>query len=504
MPVTRRTLLRAAAGALPGIVAARALDAATKSSEWDFGAVIDMAEALSRAPHSDPPMSLPAPMAAMTYEQYRDIRFKPEKAVWKDTDSAFAVDLFHPGWNFRTPVGIDLVETGKTRPLPFAAEMFDYGPLLAPPKNVSSLSFSGFAARNAIHRSDVMDEFAAFQGASYFRAVAKGQHYGLSARGLALNTAEQGGEEFPRFRRFWLVRPQAGAGSLVVLALLDSPSTTGAYRFTLRPGDVTVTDVELVLFPRVELTKVGLAPLTSMFLFNSSARAGHDDFRPAVHDSDGLQILTGSGERIFRPLANPSRLQISAFVDRNPRGFGLVQRARAFSDYQDIASRFELRPSTWVEPIGDWGAGAMILVEIPSDVETNDNIVAFWRPNEPIRANRPYNLTYRLLWCATPPETAPLAKVAATRGGLSADRNRRLFVVDFSGLPPETPEPTVTAHASGGQISNITGQVNAAGQTYRASFELDTGAENLIELRMVLTIAGAAVSETWLYRWNRP
>jgi glucans biosynthesis protein len=504
MSITRRAFLKTAAAALPALAATRVSIAATKPATWDFGAVMDMAEALSRAPHSDPQIALPASLESMTYDQYQNIQFKPEKALFKDANSAFTVDLFHSGFNFHTPVGIDLVENDIARALPFNTELFDYGSLTAPAKNASNLYFSGFRARNAFNRPDVMDEFVVFHGASYFRAIAKGQHYGLSARGLALNTAEQSGEEFPRFRRFWLIRPQPGANSMVAFALLDSPSTTGAYRFTLRPGETTITDVELVLFPRVDLNKVGLAPLTSMFMFNGLARSGHDDSRPAVHDSNGLQILTGTGERILRPLANPSRLQVSAFLDRNPRGFGLVQRARAFSEYQDIDSRFELRPSTWVEPIGDWGAGALILVEIPSDEETNDNIVAFWRPNETIRANRPYNLTYRLHWCDTPPDPAPLAKAVTSRGGLSFDKKRRQFVVDFADMPAAGSEPEVSTFASAGKISNVAGRHNPFGKTFRVTFELDTGDESLIELRLALIQAGRPISETWLYRWTRP
>lgn len=347
-----------------------------------------------------------------------------------------------------------------------------------------------------------MNDFATFQGASYFRVVADGQRFGLSARGLAINTAEGGGEEFPHFRDFWLIRPEVGATSMVALALLDSPSTTGAYRFTMRPGPVTIVDVELMLFPRRRIDKIGLAPLTSMFLFDATTRFGHDDYRNAVHDSNGLQILTGGGERIFRPLANPSRLQISAFVDRDPRGFGLVQRSRRFSDFHDLEARYDLRPSAWIEPVGDWGPGAVVLVEIPTEFETNDNIVAFWRPDEPVEPSQPLNLAYRMHWCDTVPDSDSLARAMSTRCGQGGDGGRRLFVVDFADMPPDVPAPTVEVSASDGEIVNVAGAVNPATGGFRTSFELDPGDASLVELRLVLTAASVPVSEIWLYRWT--
>ncbi len=259
--------------------------------------------------------------------------------------------------------------------------------------------FSGFRLRAPLNRAEHFDEFVVFQGASYFRAVAKGQEYGLSARGLALKTGDARGEEFPFFRTFWIERPRPEANTVVVHALLDSDSTTGAYRFTIRPGDPTVMDVEMTLYPRVELTHVGLAPLTSMFFFGPNDRVGIDDFRPAVHDSDGLAIWNGRGEWLWRPLINPETLQVSAFVDDNPRGFGLLQRHRAFADYQDLEAHYERRPSLWVETIGEWGSGAVQLVEIPSKSEYHDNVVAFWRPRPTVTgtSREPFHLSPALV-----------------------------------------------------------------------------------------------------------
>ena len=249
--------------------------------------------------------------------------------------------------------------------------------------------------------------------------MAKGQGYGLSARGLAIKTADPAGEEFPLFTTFWLERPGKGSDAIVVHALLDSQSAAAAFRFTIRPGKQTIFDTEMALYPRADLATVGIAPLTSMFLFDANDRTRIDDYREAVHDSNGLLLWTGKGERVWRPLANPRELQISAFTDSGPRGFGLMQRGRSLSDYQDLEAHYENRPSLWVEPIGDWGDGIVELVEIPTDREVNDNIVAFWRPHDPLKAKGEYILNYRLHWCWSVPAATTVAEVTGTRSGLA-------------------------------------------------------------------------------------
>ena len=293
MMFSRRTLLKVMTAFAAGAAGGRAVHAAPPGP--NFGAVLGEAEELSKRAYAEPDAADRFGFNNLTYEQYRDIRFRRDRGLWAGQGLNFQVDFFHPGFRFRTPVEIVAVNGGQSEPVAFAADLFDYGPLVTAPADPAGLGFSGFRLRAPINTADVMDEFAVFQGASYFRSVAKGQRYGLSARGLAINTADPEGEEFPRFRKFWLMRPEPGATSMVVLALLDSPSTTGAYRFAIRPGSPTSVDVELVLFPRVEMPRVGFGALSSMFLFGPSGRAGYDDFRNAVHDSEGLQIVTGTG-----------------------------------------------------------------------------------------------------------------------------------------------------------------------------------------------------------------
>jgi glucans biosynthesis protein len=365
-----------------------------------------------------------------------------------------------------------------------------------------SLPLSGFRVRSRINSNKVWDEFLVFQGASYFRAVAKNLLYGLSARGLAINTAEPSGEEFPAFTHFWIERPSAHASALVIYALLESESTTGAYRFTVQPGVETLTDVDLTLFPRTEMRVAGIAPLTSMFLFDETNRGRLDDYRPEVHDSDGLQVATASGEQIFRPLANPSKLQVSTFTTQQPKGFGLVQRSRQQSDFQDFDAQYERRPSAWVEPQGEWGAGSVELVEIPSGRETNDNIVVFWRPTSPLTPGHPAHFAYRIIWNAEPALPKSLGKTVASRSGASIDGKRRVFLLDFVGAGEKVDGLRLDLNSSAGRISNATLMSNSALHGLRASFEIDPRDAELIELRLRIMRGDRPVTETWLYRWT--
>lgn len=470
------------------------------------GDVQKQARALAAEKFVRPKNDLPKSFQELGYDQYRAIRFKRERAIWRSEELMFFVELFHRGFLFKAPVAIYLVEDGRAQRLAYSADLFTFSPPSQPPSPGTITDFAGLRLHAPINRMDYFDEFVVFHGASYFRAVAKGQSYGLSARGLALNTGRLEGEEFPFFRTFWIERPQPAARSIVVHALLDSVSTTGAYRFTIRPGDVTVMDVEMTLYPRVDLPEAGLAPLTSMFFFAPNDRSGIDDFRPAVHDSDGLAIWNGRGEWLWRPLINPATLQISEFIDDNPRGFGLLQRHRDFADYQDLEAHYERRPSLWVEPIGNWGNGALRLVEIPSRSEYNDNVVVFWHPAQPILAEAEHRLTYRLHWCWTPPATHALATTASTRTGAGPDKKRRLFVVDFVGgrladLDAEAPVH-VTVAASAGSIHNPVAHPNPATNGWRVSFVLQPEDAKLCDLRCALTLDEEPLTEVWSYRWT--
>ncbi|WP_419896499.1 glucan biosynthesis protein [Roseomonas sp. USHLN139] len=478
--------------------------AAPDETRFDPGTVREQARAMAQQPFKAPPESLPGPLADLTYDQYRDIRYRPAQALWRAEGLPFQMQMFHRGFLYKPRIDMFEVSGGMARPIRYNTEMFDFQNMPRPAQE--DMGFAGFRLHGPINRNDYYDEIVAFLGASYFRAVARGQIYGLSARGLAVGTGDPKGEEFPVFRAFWIERPREGVNYITVHALLDSPSCTAAFRFGIRPGRSTVFDVEATIFPRTDMATVGIAPLTSMFWFSPLNRTGRDDWRPAVHDSDGLLMFTGRGERLWRPLNNPRDLQMSAFGDVNPRGFGLIQRRRDFASYQDLEARYEKRPSLWIEPIGDWGEGAVQLVEIPTTGEIHDNIVAFWRPKEPLKAKGEYRYTFRLHWTDEAPGNPEIGRLMATRSGASWTQGGRLFVIDAQGgaldnlAADAKPELIVTANR--GEVRNPVAQRNPESGGWRLSFDLFPGDAREVELRADLKVAGEAVAETLLYRWT--
>jgi glucans biosynthesis protein len=481
--------------------AAAAQEAERPTERFDRAILEARAAELARGEPALPPR-LESP-ERLTYSQYRSIRFQRGASIWAREGRTFTVDLYYPGFIYDTPVNINLVVGKTARRVLFTNEVFEHGPEVPAIEAREGLGYSGFRVRGPINEPNALDEFLVFQGASYFRAVGRGQVYGLSARGLAVRTARPEGEEFPLFTDFWIERPPEGAEQIVIHALLQSPSVVGAYTFTAVPGEETLIDVDVALFPRVELVAVGLAPLTSMFLFDATNRPRFDDYRDAVHDSDGLQILNGQGERIWRPIANPRALQVSSFVDENPQGFGLVQRKRHFSDYEDADALYDRRPTLWVEPKGAWGAGHVELVEIPSDREINDNIVAYWQPRTPLPPGEPTRYAYRLRFTHEPLDGA-LARVVSTRIGRAiGTETQRAFIVDFR---PEGPIPEgleVSVSASTGEVLMPRGVAVPQSGVYRVSFELEPGRAALAELRAEVRANGKPWGETWLYRWTR-
>lgn len=502
----RRELLPLMAGLVLGPAARTASAAAPAETGFGADTVRALARDLAEKPYQPPDSALPDALKNLDYAAYRTVRFDRDKALWRGLGGKFTVQFFSRGYLFKDRVDIFEVADGRVTPIRYAADMFDLGRIGPVPDG--DLGFAGFCVQFPLNRADTLDEICSFLGASYFRAVARGQGYGMSARGLAIKTADPAGEEFPLFQRFWLERPARDSDVLVIHALLDSPSAAAAFRFSVRPGAETTVDTEMALYPRTELTQAGLAPMTSMFLFDANNRAGFDDYRAAVHDSNGLGLLTGRGEHAWRTLNNPHTLQISAFEDASPRGFGMVQRKRRLRDYQDLDAAYENRPSLWVEPIGDWGQGALILVEIPSDREINDNMVALWRPANKLTAKVEYLLAYRLHWCGEPATDAALAQVIQTRCGLVPDGKNRQFIVDFSGGALKDwslgvkPDIDLGSGSSKNKPCNAMLQLIPGEGTWRLAFELPTGDERAIDLHARLLAAGKPISETWIYRWT--
>ena len=481
-------------------------------ASFDDDTVVRLARTRAQRPFTPPFARLPDRLAHASYDAYRAIRNRPDRALWRDQGLPFQVEFFHRGYGFADRIDLFEVANGRATPIAYDPGRFESDQL--PLDGLSpDLGYAGFRLHAPINRSDYFDEAAVFLGASYFRSLGKGEVYGLSARGLAVDTTGPGPEEFPAFTACWIERPAAGAGSIVVHALLDGPSVAGAYRFVIRPGERTVFDVRARLYPRRVLSGAGVAPITSMFLFGPGSARRFDDDRPAVHDSDGLQIWNGAGERLWRPLVNPLGVQESAFQDQAPRGFGLIQRSRRLQDFQDLEARYDLRPSLWVEPQGDWGRGAVHLVELPAALERQDNVVAFWRPEAPLQPGAEAAFDYRLSW--GPPPAAPdsLATVAATRTGAKAVQTRaetdppdptRLFSVDFvrpgqdgwqAGVEPRV-------WSSAGELSPATLTPIPGQPGVRLDVQLQPGAARAVELRAELVRDGVKVSESWLYRWT--
>lgn len=457
-----------------------------------------------------PPTEVPERWANIGYDQYRDIRFRPERAIWRGERRNFELHLLPTGSLYKFPVEIRIVAGGTARPVWPDNKLFKFGTLAGqPPADGPPIGLSGLRINGPINRPNVFDEIVVLQGASYFRAVSKGQTYGLSARGLAIDTAQPAGEEFPFFRAFWVERPAGSSRQLTVHALLDSPSTTGAYRFQIMGGAPTTVDVDATLYPRRDISHIGLAPLTSMFLFSGVDRTRIADFRRAVHDSDGLAIQHAGGERLWRPLTNPKRLQISVFSVRNLTGFGLAQRNRRFSDYEDLEANYERRPSAWIEPKGSWGDGAVHLIEIPSEEEIHDNIVAFWRPPEPYQKDKSYAFAYRISW---PDDVSPGSQKAYVRHTLSGpasgpERKTGAFryAVDFAGpvLKALRGLPQAALSASAGKVSPPVVVRNPSTGGVRVDFLLTPADADVVELRLELKSQDKTISEVWLARWTQ-
>jgi glucans biosynthesis protein len=470
---------------------------------FDPTMVIEIARQLARRPFVPPANDLPDAFANLNYEQYVAIKSLPPKTIWGGEGRGIGVEPLHRGFLFTNSVELFLVEDGVVRRVSYDRARFDYGRLNVP-ANIGDIGFSGFRLSSTFGGEQPVD-FAIVQGATFFRCIARGQNFGAVARALTLKPAEARGEEFPFFRAFWLERPATGSNTITVHGLIDSESTAGAVRMTFRPGDMTIVDVETSLFPRTNLEHVGLGGMASTYLFGPNDRRNVDDIRPAVHESSGLQMHNGQGEWLWRPLQNPETLQISAFVDTNPRGFGLLQRDRSYESYQDDEQRLERRPSVWIEPLGDWGQGSVQLLEIPSDAEINDNILAYWRPKAPLPAGSEAAFAYRQYWCWTPPDRPPLALATTTRIGRGTNGRRRRFAVDFAGGPlgenaPSDLNPAITV--SPGAIHNLKLWPYPERKIVRVAFELDPGNENASEVRLVLEAGGKPISETWLYRWT--
>jgi len=450
------------------------------------------------------------------WESHQKIKFRADAALKLGSSHPTSVQLFHPGKWFMEPVTINLVDGETASEVLFSPALFEM-PQHHPARALDrKTGFAGFR----VMADDGKTDWLAFLGATYFRAASPFNQYGLSARGLALNTAVPGvNEEFPRFTAFWLGGGAGGDPALTIWALLDSPSVAGAYQFRVvqktegegnRPA---VMEVECELYPRAEIARVGIAPFSSMFWYGKGKHKAVADWRPELHDSDGLAILTGAGERIWRPLHNPARIETltSSFVDRDVKGFGLLQRDRRFDDYLDDGLFYEKRPSVWVEPLDAWGDGAVQLIEFHTDDEISDNVVAYWTPKNGFKPGQTYRYRYRLSWVEDIPFPAYLARSVASWQGVGGDPGPwdkrppgvQRFVIDWQGpvlaglTRKEGVEPVVTV--SRGQIlKQYAHEVVGQKDRWRTVFDISAEGVERVDLRTYLRRADTALSETWI------
>jgi periplasmic glucans biosynthesis protein len=489
--------------------------AAAPPAPFGYPDVVNRARDLAAAPFDSSIPPLPDGLADLDFDGWRDIRFKSDKPLLGQEGANFRLELFHLGHLYKRPVVVNVLRDGIAAPIPYAANLFDYGhtKLGALPVN---LGFAGLRLRFPINAPHVWDEVIAFLGASYFRFLGRGQRYGLSARGLLIRAAPRPHEEFPFFREFWIETPDAMAERIVIYALLDGESATGAFRFDLNPGQETFIDANVTLFARKATPALGLTPLSSMYFVGKADRRFADDFRGELHDSDGLLMHTGAGEWIWRPLSNPTKPSASVFLDVNPRGFGLLQRDRNFSDYEDLELAYELRPSYWVEPHEGWGEGRVELVELPTSDETNDNVVAAWAPKQGLDAGKSLVYGYRITAIAVDQSLTPAGRTVATfRASPRAlgapdpppPPGATRFLIDFSGgdLSYYMSDPSLVetvATASAGRILRTFLTPNTHIRGFRAGVDVAVDPGQSTDLRVFLRAGPKALTETWTFPWR--
>jgi glucans biosynthesis protein len=485
---------------------------------FTFDGLKQRARALAAAAHVPPPRPAPDITGKIDYAAHGQIKFRAENALAAEGPGNFPVTFFHLGMFFQKSVKMHAVSRGEAREIIYRADYFDMPAASAARQLPEGAGFAGFRIQES--RAGKLDwhknDWVAFLGASYFRAIGELFQYGLSARGLAVNVANPQPpftEEFPDFTEFWIEEQSPSADTVTLYALLDGPSVTGAYRFRMRRGAAVTMDVDTAIFIRKDIARLGIAPITSMYWFSETVKTTAVDWRPELHDSDGLALWTGKGERLWRPLNNPAAVAVSAFADDKPRGFGLSQRDRAFDHYLD-GVRYDLRPSLWVEPLAGFERGAVQLVEQPTDDEIHDNVNAMWVPAEPAVAGRSFEFRYRLHWVANEPFATPLARCVATRfgnGGVPGQprpKGVRKFMVEFLGAPlaklPFGAKPEAVLWSSRGEFSYVYTEAvpdDVPGH-WRAQFDLTVQGRDPVEMRLYLKNGADTLSETWTYQYH--
>ncbi len=475
---------------------------------FTFEDVVMMAERMARENYLSAVPTLPKELRTLSYDQLREIRWKNERTLWRREGLPFQVRFYHLGANHNRPVQIFALPDNATEPMRYSQDFFTFGRNHFTERFPETLSYAGFRVHYPLNKPDVLDELVSFLGSSYFRALPKDAHWGISARGLAIDTGiDKRPEEFPTFTKFWLKRPDRFANHMTVYALLESRSVTGAYQIDIHPGAETRMPVKAVLFFRKKTENVGYAPLTSMFWFGENTSNTFGDLRPEVHDSDGLLIERSTGEWIWHPLAWAKQTQYNVFTDDQPKGFGLFQRDRDFNHYQDLEALYNKRPSLWVQPVRGFDKGAVKLIQLATNNEYMDNVVAFWTPSEAPPVRQPVRLEYVLRWINEADDLPPVGRCVSTRVDYQDKEYFRQVFLEFA-APPQAPwkpdeVPAVDCSSStGAAISDVRVEWNDFNKTWRVSFLTSTPENNKPhELLCRLVRDGRPLTETWTYTW---
>ncbi|APZ44535.1 glucan biosynthesis protein G [Acidihalobacter ferrooxydans] len=491
------------------LVLGAASPALAVAAGFGFDQVVAKAKALAKQPYQAP-HAVPKFLRELNYSTYQQIRFKPKRALWRPSGSDFQVMLVPPGLFYKHAVKINVVDAQGVHALAFDKSDFDYPSKALAKKIPANLGYAGFKLTYPLDGTGIANQFLVFAGASYFRGVGKGNTFGLSERGIAVDTGLPIGEQFPNFTEYWLVRPRPDAKAMTLYALLDGKSVTGAYRFIIRPGAPTRIQVKVELFTRHSIAQLGIAPLTSMFFYGANTPRPAGEWRPQVHDSDGLLIHNGTGEWLWRPLINPRALKLDYFDTNNVRGFGLLQRVTAFGQYEDAYALYQSRPSAWVTPDGNWGKGHVVLVEIPTPNETNDNIVAFWMPGHAVKGGEHLKFAYGIAIGGPRVPHEPMAHTVQTFVG-NGDiigggdvKGAYRFVVDFSGgslgkLPVDAKVKGIVTGLDGTDVLEHTVQYLPQTKQWRLSILARPASGKPTALRAFLHQGKNTLSETWTY-----
>ena len=519
--LTRRTLLAAlaASGAASPALAQQA--PAPVGVRFGYDDLVRKASDLAAAPFDGSVPALPEALDRLDFDAWREIRFRPEKGIIGKPGSPYTLQTFHMGHLYKRAVKINIVRDGVATPFAYSAALFDYGKTKFEKPLPPDLGYAGFRIHFPLNNPKYHDELISYVGSSYFRVLGRGQQYGLSARAMSVNTGLlDNHEEFPFYREFWIDAGGPDSDHVSIFALLDSPSLAGAYRFDVFPGEESAVETTATVFTRSTQSGLGVAPLTSMYFMGENDRHFNDrnhfdDFRPEMHDSDGLLMRTANDEWLWRPLRNPFVQKLGYFEANDIKGYGLVQRDRAFDHYQDIELAYEARPTYWIEPRGKWGEGRLELLELATRDETADNIVLAWRPKEPVQAGKPFAYGYRLTALLENPRLSPAgrvvntfsAPVGALGSGEQAGPGTRRFMMDFAGgdvgfylANPGAIE--VVAAISSGKIIRAFTTPNPRINGVRATLDVRITPGGSTDMRVFLRAAGRPITETWISTWN--